>query len=252
MDERHEIEQAIEDYRTCRMGKITFSYKSKELVNPVILWSMGIVDPPHGNDRMSSTDDKEVEEGPVTLIVTRRAKAGKIEEFERWLDDIIHEAMRFEGHMGVNIIRPPNVSNLEYVIILRFDNFENLAKWEKSEIRKKWIEKGRDLTEGKAKVEKQTGLEFWFTPVLDNVSTVTEQQQQLQQPPRYKMAIVVTGIIFILASVLIPQVEQATVGLPILLSTFVSVAIMVLLMTYVIMPSLTRLLRPWLLKKQLF
>jgi uncharacterized protein len=212
---------------------------------------MGIASPPHSNDRTRSTDDKEAEEGPVTLVVTRRAKAGKTEEFERWLDDIIHEAMKFEGHLGVNIIRPPHISSPEYVIILRFDNFENLAKWENSEIRRKWIERGKDVLEGKAKVEKQTGLEFWFTPVIDNVSTAIEEKQQ-QQPPRYKMAIVVTGIIFILSSILIPPVEQATVGLPILLSTFVGVAIMVLLMTYVVMPSVTRLLRPWLLKKQLF
>jgi uncharacterized protein len=212
---------------------------------------MGISSPPHRNDRTRSTDDKEAEEGPVTLVVTRRAKAGKTEEFERWLDDFIHEAMKFEGHLGVNIIRPPNISSPEYVIILRFDNFENLAKWENSEIRKKWIERGKAVLEGKAKVEKQTGLEFWFTPGLDNnLSAVLERQQQ--QPPRYKMAIVVTGIIFILSSILIPQVEQATVGLPILLSTFVGVAIMVLLMTYVVMPSVTKLLRPWLVKKQLF
>ena len=217
---------------------------------------MGIVGPPpHGNDKTRSTYDKEAEEGPVTLVVTRRAKAGKTEEFERWLDEIIHEAMKFEGHLGVNIIRPPNTSSPEYVIILRFDNFENLAKWENSEIRKKWIERGKNVLEGKAKVEKQTGLEFWFTPSLDNnVSTVLQQQQQQQQqqPPRYKMAIVVTGIIFVLSSILIPQVEQATVGLPILLSTFVGVAIMVLLMTYAVMPLVTRLLSPWLLKKQLF
>ena len=211
---------------------------------------MGIASPPHSNDRRRSTDDKEVEEGPVTLVVTRRAKAGKTQEFERWLDDVIHEAMKFEGHLGVNIIRSPNISSPEYVIILRFDNFENLAKWENSEIRKKWIERGKAVLEGKAKVEKQTGLEFWFTPGLDNnLSAVLERQQQ---PPRYKMAIVVTGIIFILSSILIPQVEQATVGLPILLSTFVGVAIMVLLMTYVVMPSVTKLLRPWLVKKQLF
>jgi uncharacterized protein len=212
---------------------------------------MGITSPPHGDDRTRSTDDKEAEEGPVTLVVTRRAKAGKTEEFERWLDDIIHEAMKFEGHLGVNIIRPPIISSPEYVIILRFDTFENLAKWENSEIRKKWIERGKDVLEGKAKVEKQTGLEFWFSPGLDNnnLSAVLEGQRQ---PPWYKMAIVVTGIIFILSSILIPQVEQATVGLPILLSTFVGVAIMVLLMTYVVMPSVTKLLRPWLLKKQLF
>jgi antibiotic biosynthesis monooxygenase (ABM) superfamily enzyme len=156
--------------------------------------------------------------------------------------------MKFEGHMGVNIIRPPDMSNPEYVIILRFDNFENLTKWEKSEIRKKWIENGKDLIEGKAKMEKQTGLEFWFTPSSVRASTVVEPLP----PPRYKMAIVVIGIIFVLVSTLLPQVQQATAGLPVLLSTLLGVAIMVLLMTYVIMPSVTRLLRPWLVKKRLF
>lgn len=212
---------------------------------------MSIPSPPHGNNRRS-WPPRDEDEGPVTFAIARRAKSGKTEEFERWLDDIIHEAMKFKGHMGVNIIRPSNMSNPEYVIILRFDNFENLEKWEKSEIRKKWIEKGKDLIEGKAKMEKQTGLEFWFTPASAKGSTAVEQQQQQQQPPRYKMAIVLTGIIFVLVSTLLPRVEQATVGLPVLLSTFVGVAIMVLLMTYVIMPSVTRLLRPWLVKKRLF
>lgn len=209
---------------------------------------MSIVGPPHGNNRRKKSTDNE-DEGPITLVITRRAKAGKIREFESWLDGIIHEAMKFEGHMGVNIIRPPAMSNPEYVIILRFDNFENLAKWEKSEIRKKWIENGKDLIEGKAKVEKQTGLEFWFTPGSVSASTMVEPSPP---PPRYKMAIVVIGIIFVLVSTLLPQVQQAAAGLPVLLSTLLGVAIMVLLMTYVIMPSVTRLLRPWLLKKRLF
>jgi uncharacterized protein len=214
--------------------------------------SMSIVGPPHGNNnrRGRSTDNEDEEEGPITLVITRRAKPGKIGEFESWLDGIIHEAMKFEGHMGMNIIRPQDMSNPEYVIILRFDNFENLAKWEKSEIRKKWIENGKHLIEGKAKVEKQTGLEFWFTPSSFRASTTVVEP--LPPPPRYKMAIVVIGIIFVLVSTLLPQVQQATVGLPVLLSTLLGVAIMVLLMTYVIMPSVTRLLRPWLLKKRLF
>jgi antibiotic biosynthesis monooxygenase (ABM) superfamily enzyme len=75
--------------------------------------------------------------GPVIVIVNRKAKKGKINEFEEWMDGIIHEAMKFEGHMGVNIIRPTDaLSNPEYVIIFRFNTYENLAKWEKSEIRK--------------------------------------------------------------------------------------------------------------------
>lgn len=187
-------------------------------------------------------------DGPVTVIVTRKAKKGKINEFEEWMDGVIHEAMKFEGHMGVNIIRPTDPSNPEYVVIFRFNTYENLTKWEKSEIRKEWLKKSIDVTEGEPVVQKQTGLEFWFTPRSGNGSS---NASAAMQPPRYKMAIVVTGIIFVLVSVLLPQVRQATLGLPLLLSTLVGVVIMVLLMTYVIMPSVTRLLRPWLSKKRL-
>jgi antibiotic biosynthesis monooxygenase (ABM) superfamily enzyme len=184
-------------------------------------------------------------DGPVTVIVTRRAKKEKIREFEEWMDSIVHEAMKFEGHMGVNIIRPTDPSNPEYVVIFRFNTFENLTKWEKSEARKEWIDRSKDVAEGEAKVEKQTGLEFWFTPRSENTAPA-------MPPPRYKMAIVVTGIIFVLVSLLLPQIRQLTIGLPVVLSTLVGVVTMVLLMTYVIMPSVTRLLRPWLAKKRLF
>jgi heme-degrading monooxygenase HmoA len=106
----------------------------------------------HDDNNQGSSD------GPVTVIVTRKARKGKIREFEEWMDAITHEAMKFEGHMGVNIIRPSDFANPEYVIILRFNTYENLTKWEKSEIRKEWLEKSKDVTEGEPKTEIQTGL----------------------------------------------------------------------------------------------
>jgi hypothetical protein len=201
----------------------------------------------HHNDNNQGAND-----GPVTVIVTRKAKKGKMSEFEEWMDGIIHEAMRFEGHMGVNIIRPTDLSNPEYVVIFRFNTYENLTKWEKSEIRKEWLDKSKDVAEGEPMVEKQTGLEFWFTPRSGTGKINGDKPPAAMPPPRYKMAIVITGIIFVLVSILLPQIRQLTIGLPVLLSTLVGVGTMVLLMTYLIMPSVTRLLRPWLSKKRLF
>ena len=191
-------------------------------------------------------------DGPVTVIVTRKARIGKIGEFEEWMDGIIHEAMKFEGHMGANIIRPSAPSNPEYVVIFRFNTYENLTKWENSEIRKEWLSKSKEVAEGEPMVEKQTGLEFWFTPRVGAQSINGDKAYAVMPPPRYKMAIVITGIIFVLVSVLLPQIRELTIGLPVLLSTLVGVVTMVLLMTYVIMPSVTKLLRPWLAKKRLF
>jgi antibiotic biosynthesis monooxygenase (ABM) superfamily enzyme len=194
-------------------------------------------------------------DGPVTVIVTRIAKRDKIREFEEWMDSIIHEAMKFEGHMGVNVIRPSDLSNPEYVIIFRFNTFENLAKWENSEVRREWLAKSKEVAEGEPVIEKQTGLEFWFTPRSRTGRSVNGDKAPTPiapPPPRYKMAIVITAVIFILVSILLPQIRQLTTGLHIHLSTFIGVVIMVLLMTYVIMPSVTRLLGPWLSKKRLF
>jgi antibiotic biosynthesis monooxygenase (ABM) superfamily enzyme len=81
------------------------------------------------------------EDGPITVIVTRTAKKGRIKEFEDWMDGIVHESLKFEGHLGVNIIRPVEQSRPEYVIIFRFNTLDNLLKWEKSQARRDWLEK---------------------------------------------------------------------------------------------------------------
>ena len=183
--------------------------------------------------------------GPVTVIVTRKARRGMINEFEEWMDGVTHEAMKFEGHMGVDIIRPSDASNPEYVIIFRFNNYRNLSKWETSQIRHEWIEKSKEVTEGEPKVQKMTGLEFWFTPLSSG-------NKEVIPPPRYKMAIVTGAVVFTLLGTLIPPIIQMTSSLPIIFSTLVGVVIMVLLMTYVVMPTVTTLLKPWLVKKRLF
>ena len=112
---------------------------------------------------------------PVTEIVKRIAKKDKIKEFEEWLSGISKEISRQEGMIGIDIIRPtPNTTNSksksEYVVIFRFNSYENLEKWEKSPIRNEWLQKGRKLAEADTNVQKMTGLEFWFTPYFKDES----------------------------------------------------------------------------------
>ena len=197
---------------------------------------------------------RDQEEGPITVIVTRTAKKGKIKEFEDWMDGIVHESLKFEGHLGVDVIRPVDQSKPEYVIIFRFNTLSNLLKWERSQARKEWLEKSKDVVEGEDKVQRLTGLEFWFTPRsaprTQNGTNNNEGHQSVNLlPPRYKMAIVTAGIVFVLLNTLIPQIERLTTPLPIFLSSLLGVIIMVFLMTYLIMPSVTKLLKPWLYKK---
>jgi antibiotic biosynthesis monooxygenase (ABM) superfamily enzyme len=187
---------------------------------------------------------------PVTVIVKRIAKKDKIKEFEEWLSGISKEVSKQEGSMGIDIIRPTgdNKSKLEYVVIFRFNNYGNLAKWEKSPIRNEWLQKGRKLIEADPDVQKLTGLEFWFTPYFKDESS---PMIPLQPPPRYKMVIVTIPVISILLLTLVPQIHFFTemLSIPFPIRLVIAITITVLLMTYVIMPLLTKLLKSWLFKK---
>jgi uncharacterized protein len=201
---------------------------------------------------MSEEDNNDNKHSkPVTVIVKRIAKKDKIKEFEEWLSGISKEVARQEGSMGIDIIRPsPNKdskSKLEYVIIFRFNNYENLERWEKSPIRNEWLQKGRKLVESDPDVQKMTGLEFWFTPYFKDESSPLIP---LNPPPRYKMVIVTIPVISILLLTLVPQIHFLTemLSIPFPIRLVIALTITVLLMTYVIMPLLTRLLKPWLFK----
>jgi uncharacterized protein len=185
---------------------------------------------------------------PVTVIVKRIVKKNKIKEFEEWLSGITREVSRQNGSMGIDIIRPTDKeSKPEYVIIFRFDNYVNLTKWENSSIRNEWLKKGRELVQSDPDVQKLTGLEFWFTPY----SKKNSHSMPLDSPRRYKMVIVTIPVIALLLFTLVPQIHFITesLSIPFSIRFVIAIAIMVLLMTYFIMPLLTRVLRPWLFNR---
>ena len=182
---------------------------------------------------------------PVTVIVKRIVKKNKIKEFEEWLSGISREVSRQNGSMGIDIIRPTDKeSKPEYVIIFRFDNYGNLTKWENSSIRNEWLKKGRELVQSDPDVQKLTGLEFWFTPY----SKKNSHSMPLDSPRRFKMVIVTIPVIALLLLTLVPQIHfiGESLSIPYSIRFVIAIAIMVLLMTYFIMPLLTKVLRPWL------
>jgi uncharacterized protein len=149
--------------------------------------------------------------------------------------------------MGIDIIRPTDKSKLKYVTISRFNNYDSLTKWGKSTIRNEWLQKGRKLVEADPDVQKLTGFEFWFTPYFKDESS---PMIPLNPPPRYKMVIVTIPVISIMLMTLVPQIHILTemLSIPFPVKLVITLTITVLLITYVIMPLLTKLLKSWLFK----
>lgn len=177
---------------------------------------------------------------PVTVSVLRRVKPGYEIAFEQAIVGICDVAMQFPGHLGVNVFRPANPSE-EYRIVFKFDRMSNLRRWEESDERRQWMEKLESLTSGKPEYQILTGLETWFT--LPAKKTMTP-------PPRYKMAVLTWLAIFPLLVIVNFLFIPIFTYLPHpILRTFVISIILVFLMTYVVMPRMTRLFAKWLYSK---
>lgn len=177
---------------------------------------------------------------PVTAIISQVVKPGYEQAYEQWQQDILEAAHRFEGHAGINIIRPHDPTHPEYVVILRFDRYKNLKSWMESDERQYWLDRAKPLIQGSGKLQVLEGLEAWFT--LPGKLPQTP-------PARYKMAIL-TSIAVYLASVVVNYFfSRFLVGLPGWLQTFVLISISVVLLTYFVMPRVTRLFYRWLYPK---
>jgi uncharacterized protein len=183
--------------------------------------------------------DETQDSGPVTVSVARLVKTGHEVDYENWLKNITSEALKFPGHMGVNVIRPTSKSG-EYVTIFRFDSYEHLKAWEDSTIRNEYLIKLEGIVEGEAKVKKGTGLEFWFNlPELP-----------VCRPSPHKMAFVLLVVVFTMVALLNYLLAPITHDWPMLARLFATISCQVILMTYLVMPRVTRLLKPWLYGNQ--
>ncbi len=181
------------------------------------------------------------EDPPVTAVASRRVKPGREQEFEEWVSEILGAAAEFPGYLGSNVIRPSESGDDEFQIVFKFDHASNLKQWEVSQERHHWLRKSRDLLLEKEKVRVLTGLETWFT--------LTSHPGE-PSPPRYKMALVTWIAVFPLATAIFAITQPLLGGLPTVLRTLVFTITMVTLMTYVVMPRMTRLFSFWLYPKE--
>lgn len=177
------------------------------------------------------------ENPPVTAVASRRVKPGREDEFEAWVSGILSEANGFPGYLGSEVIRPSGPEDDEYRIVFRFDQESNLHAWETSEERRRWLRESRPLLQEEEKVNVLTGLETWFT---------LPSKPGEPPPPRYKMAVVTWLGVFPVVTVIFSVFGRWLEMMPTLLRTLVFTVVMVTLMTYVIMPRMTRLFSFWL------
>jgi uncharacterized protein len=169
----------------------------------------------------------------ATQVITWNVTPGREAAFEAWAHDMTTLATREEGHMGAAWLRP-DAPGGPYHVVFRFTTTELLERWMGSAERARMVAKldGIATEEGR----RQTGLETWFSL----------PGQTVPPPRKWKMAVVTFGAVYPLSILfnwlVVPSVRS---WFTVWRAALFPLALVPLL-TFVIMPRLSRLLRHWL------
>ena len=175
--------------------------------------------------------------GPITATVTRRVKPGHEAAYEEFLAGISGAAKTFPGYLGEEVFRPAPGEGDQYRIVYRFDSSAHLRDWLNSSEHAAWLERAEPHAVDPMHTQFLTGLESWFT---------LPAQPGMPPPPPYKMAILTWLTIFPLITVVVVVSAPLVGSLPLILRLALTTLVTVSLMTWVVMPRVTTLLRGWL------
>ncbi|MEU1367704.1 hypothetical protein ABZ454_16405 [Streptomyces sp. NPDC005803] len=186
----------------------------------------------------SGDDDAAISE------IAHVVRPGSESDYEAWLqNEIIPAAAAFEGHGGINIVRAsaprPGDGAREYTLALRFAQPAQLEKWLRSDTRAALLARARPLLADAESISLHSGLDFWFP-----------SSPAAPAAPRWKQWLATVAVLYPLSLLTAPVVKAAAdlVRLPAspALRTLITLLINVGLLTFVLMPRWTRLIRRWL------
>jgi len=176
---------------------------------------------------------------PVTSIISHKVKRGNEKNFEEWSKKITAKASEHDGFQSVTIIKPTDPSNLEYVAIVQWSNYENLKKWQQSDDLKQMLKESEEFSMSTKNLHEEAGMEIWFDWPSDT--------NRMSKPAFYKQTLiaimVVLPLIFSVGAILRPLLSG--LDLPFEIEIVITVLIIAPLIT-LIMPRITKLLYPWL------
>ena len=175
----------------------------------------------------------------VTTLISHKIKSGHVKDFEAWTKKIIAKASLYPGFQNVTVVKPQDPENLEYLVIVRWKNYNSLKKWQLSNDFKQIINESKSFTLSTKTIQEDTGMEIWFDWPNDI--------KPVLKPKFYKQVLVaiitVLPLIFLIGMITDPILSKLNLLPEIII--IINVLIVAPLIT-LIMPKITKLLYFWL------
>ena len=163
-----------------------------------------------------------------------------------WMTAGIGLAERFPGFLGAGWVRPETDSETWHVLY-RFADAESLAGWESSHERQWWRDSSSGLGVVESRVERRTGIEGWFDePASRDVRDLRVTPTVPPTPPRWKQGVVIWLAFFPLSLLVAWLFAHFAPGTALVPRGLISTLAMTPVMTYLVLPRMTRALGWWL------
>jgi antibiotic biosynthesis monooxygenase (ABM) superfamily enzyme len=175
---------------------------------------------------------------PIHVAITRRIKPGCEQEFQSALKEFFASSLAQTGvHGAAMLVPPPGSSSTEYGIIRSFASIAERDVFYASPLYLEWKKRVAPLSEGEPEMRALHGLEAFFR--TDGASA----------PPVWKMAIATYLGVLPVVMLLALTLGQLIHSWNFILNNVVFNAFVVALLTWVVMPLITRAMRGWLEEK---
>jgi antibiotic biosynthesis monooxygenase (ABM) superfamily enzyme len=173
---------------------------------------------------------------PIHIAITLRVRQSHVPEFERALADFARRSLAQSGARGVQCLYPPPGSaSTEYGLVRSFASSADRDAFYRSALFTDWLAEIEPMVEGRSTRRELHGLEAWF------------RDGDAPMPPRWKMALLTWPAVWF-ASTLMRTIVAPALGpnVPQMIEAGCVTAGVVVILTWVVMPFLVGIARPWL------
>jgi uncharacterized protein len=200
--------------------------------NELLERGTGLFDTPGSQQVIAGDSDETL----VTVVVTHPVSPEYEAEFLDWQDRINGAAKKFPGFRGAELFRPVPGVQQDWTVVYRFASPKDLDRWLESDVEKELI---RQADHFRASTTRKFDSSFgsWFSFGTDNAFG--------GGPPNWKTAFaVLVGLypLVVLLTLFIGWIWHTDLWKSLLLGNIMSVT----LLTWVVMPVVTKGLRFWL------
>ena len=173
---------------------------------------------------------------PVTVVFSQRVRPGSEAAFQQRYAEVAAVLRTADGFLASDLLTPVDGVQADHVIVVAFASRRQLDAWLEAPQRRDWLEHIEPLIEGDRGMSVVGGFGGWFASDVARPGG----------PPRWKQAVTVLLALYPTALTFGWLLRTLAPDWPFAVSMLVSNIAGVAVLTWLLMPAVTKALAPWL------